>query len=217
MGYYYGSYFTAELKDCIKIAERTFRKDKQRSKLCGLIFAHPESKFAQNNILPMINYWNFRSKNHIDFYFLGYLGDPNISDSEFSPNIPREFNDEIFIEAIEEIENNTTWQYNGNPTMPLCRTMIIDFEYGKFDFKKIVEFDFTKTEKEDIYDSVNSLFEELIRASKDSKFKEVDFDLVQTLYSDGIAKSVIETILDNLPLKLGRLFKLGESIRVIKS
>ncbi len=64
-----------ELREAFR--ERYRRRDVN---ITGIMFARPESVFAQKEILPHIDYWHHRSDNYTDFFCPGYEPDLPPSD-----------------------------------------------------------------------------------------------------------------------------------------
>src|SRR5205807_7108953 len=44
------------------------------SGLAALVFANAKKPFVKSEILPLVNYWNYRSKDHASFFFVGFVG-----------------------------------------------------------------------------------------------------------------------------------------------
>lgn len=215
---FFGGYFTADINQVFALLKNNLSNSEKKSRLCGIVFAHEDNEYSKSKLIPMIDYWNYRSKEFVDFFFLGYLGDDNQGDSEFSPILPDDkFDNKAFVEAIEYFESNCKWKYSGQPTMLLCRGYLTDKWQSNLDLKSVIEIDFIQAEKEELISSAESIFESIIRATKENAFSAIDFDFLKNIYGKPLAKSLIRTILENLPIDVSRLFNTATALKIISS
>jgi hypothetical protein len=91
-------------------------------RMVGIVFARPTSQLAKAEIIPQIPDWHYRSGNHIDFYFAGYItlflsGYSTTPPHFVSVPVPGRgdwlYNSELFNKFRQEIEAKTTWLYSG--------------------------------------------------------------------------------------------------------
>lgn len=211
-------YFVADINQIFAILEKNLNTSEKKSRLCGIVFAHQKNEFAKSKIIPFVEYWNYRSKEYVDFFFLGYLGDENINECEFTDVPPEEiFSEKHFNQALDYFEKNSTWKYSGQPTMLLCRGYKNDIGQTKLDLRSMIEIDFIRAEKQGLIESVESFFEEIIRVSQKHEFVKIDFDFKKNIYGKPLAKSLIKTIFENLPIDFSGLFNTASAIKIISS
>jgi len=198
-----GGYCVPEMSEVFYLIKTNLHNSNIKSRLCGFVFAHEVNEFSKSKIIPMVEYWNSRSQEYVDFYFLGYLGTGC-------------FFNRSFIEAIEYFETNTKWEYNGSPTMLLCRSFINDNGNGGLDLISLIEIDFIQAEKNELIESVDALFESIIRSSKKGEFIRFDFDFLKQIYGKPLANSLIKTIFENLPIKnISKIFNITSGIKIL--
>ncbi len=246
---YFGGYFIADISEIYSMLESKLNKSGVNSRLCCIIFAHAENEVSKSKIIPMVDYWNYRSKEHVDFFFPGYIGDKNLGNSKYTSNTIKEepydnvtkellielakkspeiwgdispeknknFDSKVFVDTLDFFKKNSKWEYSGNPTMLLCRGFIDNKGDAKLDLKTFLQIDLFKIEKEEATNTIDSLFESIIRTSEKKDFSEINFDFVKEIYGKSIVKSLIRTIFENLPIKTSLLYNSASIIKIIKS
>jgi hypothetical protein len=111
---------------CAQLAVR-FDKDYKRQdvNLTGLIFAHPQARFAEAEIVPRIGNWHYRSDNVTDFFCAGF-------GNGTGPRAPKDrykvkalhragwwFSDKAFDGFVRDIEARSSWKYTGGADLLL--------------------------------------------------------------------------------------------------
>ena len=111
---------------CSVLANR-FRTAYQRKdvNLTGLIFANPQSRFAEVEIVPQIDNWHYRSDNVTDFFCAGFGNGKG-------PRAPKDrykvkalhranwwFSDKAFDGFVRDIETRCSWKYTGGADLLL--------------------------------------------------------------------------------------------------
>ena len=212
------AHLTPNISQVLYLLKNSLNNSKINYRLCGIVFAHNKNEFAKSNIISMIDYWNCRSKEYVDFFFLGYLGKEKQGDSNFLSTRPEDkFDNRAYVGAIDYFESNSKWAYKGNPTMLLCRGSIDEMGKARLDLRSLIEIDFMQAQKEGLINSVDSLFESIIRVSKKHEFVEINFDFVKKIYGKPLANSMIKTILENLPIDVSRFFNTVSALKIITS
>ncbi|PYT45347.1 MAG: hypothetical protein DMG45_01835 [Acidobacteria bacterium] len=120
------AHFVADLRQIRDKLTADLTRAGKTAGLAALVFANARKPFVKSEILPLVNYWNYRSKDHASFFFVGFVGDEE-DDSEFSAKINPEdsFVERVFVETIEHFENNTSWKYRGDTPLILCRGYLL--------------------------------------------------------------------------------------------
>lgn len=200
---------------CAKLTADLIRTGR-RTALMAVVFAHPKLKFAENAILPLVPYWNYRSRDYITFFFPGYQGDSHSrGDSHFAPILDPEncFHDALFVDTVETFEGKSSWRYPGRSSILISRAVLkqnvsTKEKWAFPDFSRVVEFDLEAAVEDEVISSVEKFFESLIRFAKsypDGNRMPGDRELVYGLAESG---------LENIPIKgLRRILKVIEHLR----
>jgi hypothetical protein len=97
---------------------------------CCILLAPRFSKVSQDEIIPRIGYLDQRSGKHVHFYCAGYGGYwhsdvvpdmENIGPVKYQDGtmIPWAFSQSLFAAFVDELENVTTWRYEGGTELIL--------------------------------------------------------------------------------------------------
>ena len=100
-------------------------------RIVGIVFCQPSSYMSTSELRPSIEYFNYRSGEHVNFYFAGYYAEGNTWN--FDPN---DFN-----ECRNEIQKACSkWRYSGGTDLILCNTKydakaksaVLDYETAEY-------------------------------------------------------------------------------------
>ena len=89
------------------------------SKLAGLLFCHPGARLTQAEIIPHLTHFHLRSGLGADFYCMGYGADwppHHYVDQAVVAKAGAQtwqFSEQAFSEAIDELQQQTRWNYSG--------------------------------------------------------------------------------------------------------
>lgn len=114
-----------------KIWEDSFPFDLSKTvSFRGILFARPESKLSNTQIIPTLPYFDLDSGQVFNFWCVGY----RISDVSSRPvavikGKKWEFDLERFVEVKQDFEKHTRWQYGGGADLILCNE-ILDINKG---------------------------------------------------------------------------------------
>jgi hypothetical protein len=95
------------------------------SKLVGILFCFPDSKFGKEEILPFLGYFNLRTAEIVDVYCAGYgIGHKPDSypDGRIIPSVAGEnwwFDETTFNAIRQELEEKSKWNYSGETDLIL--------------------------------------------------------------------------------------------------
>lgn len=83
------------------------------TRIVGLVFCQLNSQIGREEILPSIDYFNFRSGNNVNFYFLGYH-------RSTGPDKAWGFDAADFNECRKGMEASSKWRYSGGTDLILA-------------------------------------------------------------------------------------------------
>jgi hypothetical protein len=193
-------------------------KSKQRSRLAVIVFANERKPFVKNEILPLVPYWNYRSRDHVSFFFVGHSGDASVDESGYYP-ATTSFDDETFANVIEEFENRSNWDYRGDTPLIICRGYL---RYHKntgeprafLDLDdSVIEFELERALRIGVADSIESVFEAIIKAAKETPGGKVQWKLSAALGGRALSGAILEAVSSKLP-GARRVFDAVRSFRV---
>ncbi|OXB04998.1 hypothetical protein [Flavobacterium pectinovorum] len=168
-----------------KVVGYSFKYDKNKSKIVGLLFAQPDS-FTQDEILKKVDYYNNRSKETIDFFCVGHQ--PQM----FEPNLPVvtivdgenwTFNSKTFNQLRIQTEEVTNWEYSGSVELVLFNAYLEDSnDKVKLDFSDAISIDLVQAKNEELINSVSEIFERIFKIAEtittDNPTKEMSIKLI---------------------------------------
>ena len=138
-------------------------------RMVGLLFARPDDPLAQAEVLPNLDYFHYRSGNHIDFFCAGYDGYTGRGKNQGyrKVNKGRElkwgFSEQMFISFVKEIKGKSTWKYSGDPDLILSNA---HYDAAKreayLDLKNRVQCKLKRMKDIGAITSVTSFFEDII-------------------------------------------------------
>lgn len=180
--------------------------------LTGLVFAVPDSPFAQAEILPFVDTWHHLSDNVTDYFCAGF-------GAGSGPKRPKDahpvdevrigdwwFSAERFVEFVRDVEARTTWTHSGGADL-LVSTVRYDpaTREARFDFRSAIALDLDAAKKDRAFASASHLMSSLFRFAADINDSTTD---PAYEYSDRqglrIAKrTLLEWAMEALPKSLG--------------
>jgi len=177
--------FPANFPALLEAIGQKLAKQKQRRSLTALVLAHPADDFVTDQVLPRLRFWHLRSGDAVDFVFFGY-STPPFKDGQDGMLIPQlaEFDDRMFIQAIEHLEATTTVTYSGR-TMLLLTVAEMVGEVTLFNFDWVVDFDIEGLIKDGAIADVRTLFEDIIRLAKHHPADDSIWMISESLSDDG--------------------------------
>ena len=191
------------------------------SGLVVVVFANARKKFSQDEIHPLVPYWNYRSRDYVSFFFPGYVGDESGDNSEYSTvfDPSATFDQATFTETIEQFERETNWIHQGDTPIVICRGFL---QYDKrtkepralLDFHSIIELELERAIRNDAIDSIDVFFEAIIKAGKETPGGDVQWKLAASLGASALRKTLVEAITSALPPGAKHIF---DAIRFFRS
>lgn len=202
----FSAHFVADIGQIRDKLTSELVRTNQSSRLAAIVFANGSKGFVRSEIVPLVEYWNYRSKDYVTFFFVGYVGDDSAEDSEFvrASLHPDAFDEKSFVEAIESFEQESTWKYRGDTPLILCRAFL---RYHKttgepkafLDLSSIIEFELEHALREKAIHSVDSFFELVILVAKETPGGSLEWKLSDKLGARALGDALVEAILGKLP------------------
>lgn len=137
----------------------------------AVIFGSPACKAMKEDILPSLEYFNFRSGKALDMFCMGYMVPQGTM--AFSPD---NFNQKAFHLAIMEFEELSRWQYSGETDLLLLNAYQYE-EAGRkhvdLDFGTVFDVTLENAVKDGLIQSTRQYLEELMRYARDYKGEDL--------------------------------------------
>lgn len=161
------------------------------ARIVGILFIHPESAIAKNDILPRLDYYHYRAGSTTNLFCMGYGAEwPECQflDRKEVGVIKNEkwyFSSESFNEIRAEFEKCTTWNYSGESDLLILCTKNVK---GKriLDFKKALVCQLESLINSNSIESIPKFLEEIFRLSELNS--SINTELISDLHALKIAK-----------------------------
>lgn len=191
---------------CDVLTRELVRRGRNRS-LAVAVFASAHDKFTKEHLLPHVEYWNCRSREWVDFFFPGYLGDdtPSADFVTVNDHEDKGFDEKTFVKAIEQFEQSG-WHYPGRPSVVIFESVLkrraSDGKQRAFpDLSSYIDFAIEEAISDKAIDSVEVFFERLIRFAKTHSDTNEHWRLSDVVAGESIVKALGDAIFENLPAK----------------
>lgn len=189
--------------------------------LTGVLLARPENKTTQEQVLPNLDHWHWRSGDHTQFFCIGYSPVLPHHDSKPVATVAGSqwyFSAESFNEVLADIERQTKWRYRSGCYLILANAR--SFEQARrayIDYSKAMVVNLGALVKSGAFESADELAEIFFEFA--SKLAESDAVDPIWEFSDkaGLAvlrKSLVESFLDYLPKRLQEFFARSKELAV---
>jgi hypothetical protein len=141
---------------------------RDKVKLVGLLFMHPNSELAKKDIIPRLGSYNQRSAEFTDFFFAGYGAwwpkgkHPDEVDIASVDGRPWKFSDSAFEAFRRQLTQRTSWKYSGETDLILATARFIEgSDKAEIDFSQCITCCLEQLLRGKAIDSVPSLFERI--------------------------------------------------------
>ena len=201
---FYSTHFVATSSQIQQKLARDLVGAGQDSRLTAIVFANSDKPWVAKEIIPLINYWNYRSKTYVTFFFVGYIGDENadeytdiIADNE----ITAKFDAKSFVNLIELFEKRTDWKHEGDTPIILCRGYLNkgDTDKAHLDFQEVIEFKIEEILRNGAILSVESFFETLIQTAEAIPGGQCHWKLSDVLGAKTLGRGIIDEVFKRIP------------------
>jgi hypothetical protein len=199
---FFDAVFVADIAEIEEMLARDLTKSHRDSQLAALVYANARKEFVRTSILPLVPYWNYRSRDYVSFFFVGYDGDIRINESDFytATHPESSFQEQIFVSAIDQVEGRCGWRYRGDTPLILTRAYLDrDAGLGRLDLESVVELELERALRDDAIDSVESFFEAIISAAKDTPGDDVHWRLSDSLGARALGDALVDAVASKVP------------------
>ena len=190
-------------KDVIEALTDAFKRrhdsdSPTRIRMVGLVFAPPRSRLAENQIIPQLDDWHYRSGKHIDFFFAGYAGPhppmkgyisvqgPNQSDWLYSP--------EYFGSFRQKIMRRTNWEYSGEPELLLLNARYSEAQGAKLDFSGVIRCRLDEMLRDGAIVSVGHFFEQIFNYAESESGLDPTWGFSDNMGRNGLMSVVLSLL-----------------------
>lgn len=146
-------------------------------RMVGLLFARPDLKLAQEEIIPSLKHFHHRSSQNIDLFCAGYGAYwenwidvyPDQKAITVIEGVTWQFSSNQFIAFQREIESKTKWRYSGGVELLLANAKFDNkTQTPSIDFNSALVCLLDQMKKDGAIVSVPSFFEEIFRFAENA-------------------------------------------------
>lgn len=141
----------------------------QWSKLVGILFCPPTRKLGKDEIVPNLEYFNYRSGSFVDFFCAGYGTGWKSSPPEKPVFVIKVngakwvFNVKEYNSLREELERVSRWQYSGETDLLLLAVRKKPEQAAYLDFSTAIACNLEQMQTDGAFTSVGAFFEQIFR------------------------------------------------------
>jgi hypothetical protein len=180
---------------------------RNKVKLIGILFMHPESSLSKGEIIPRMGLYNERAGEFTDFYFAGYGAYWPQSDYPDQRPVTKLdeiqwlYSDRAFNSFRRDIESKTRWRYSGETDLILTTARFSKSkEEPIIDFSQCIICCLEQILRDNATPSIPAFFESIFRfgesGSKSTAYEFSDIHLLNTSKT-----SLLEWILTRVGMK----------------
>lgn len=178
--------------------------------LTGILLARPEDSLTRDEILPHLDFWNYRSDYYTDFFCVGYLpqgitnSEPALRPVATVDGMEWVFSRRAFVDLLEDIERTAGLKYDGSPWLLLMNSYF-DGDHARLDYSRIVWVNFREAIADGAVSTPTQLAEYVFQfaksvnerphGSKDPAW-EVSDDLGRKVLKRGLKEALISVLPD---------------------
>jgi hypothetical protein len=184
--------------------------------LCCLLFAPLFSKVAKEGVIPRLGYLNSRSAEHVNFYCAGYGGYwssedypdmESVGDVQYPDGsvIPWAFSQRAFSDFVDEVENISTWHYEGETDLIILNDVGSLTDCLVFDIETMV--------KDGAIDRPSEIFEALLQFARSADRPGGALGFSDSRFPGILGKALVAAFSEG-PKALSKVWKSGRSFAV---
>ena len=191
--------------------------------ITGILFARPELKATQDQVLPNLDHWNYRSDYYTEFFCVGFTCYPPPSQRAAASVVTVAgtqwyFSAAAFNEVLVEIETQTNWRYRSG-----CYLVITNSRYDAqtqrayLDFRHAMSVDIARAVSSGAVESADELAERMFEFAKkinEGQTSDPVWEFSDTVGLVLLKKSLIDHLVDLLPTLAKAVFRRGENFVV---
>lgn len=186
--------------------------EQQNSKLIGILFCHPQSRLAKEEILGHLPFFHLRSGGAIDFFCAGYGAywpPEHHTDQEVAARINAEewlFSNNAFLQVIKELESESQWRYSGETELLLLPTAP-NSNRTPLRFESAIVCNLEAMSKDEAFTSVRSFFNKIFKYAEDRTATDPTWGFSDSQGLEVAGDLLKSTILSLLPSKVKAAYK----------
>lgn len=195
-------------------------KDTRNSKLVGILFAHPKTALAQSEIINHLNHFHVRSGEAADFFCVGYGAYwPEDHYADQSPVVKIEdvdwlFSELAFSKVIDELEEETNWQYSGETELLLISAIRDESGQTVLNYSNAIVCNLEAMAKDGAFSSVRAFFTDIFRYAKKHSASDPAWGLSDNKGITIGRSALKDAVLSLLPKSLKESYKKAEHYAV---
>jgi len=170
-------------------------------RMVGLLFAKDGTKAVKEELLPNLEYFNYRSGEHIDFFLVGWR--KGIDGWEFDPK--------AFVGLLSDIEAESAWKYSGGIDLIIANArLMMDPKMGYapcnafLDYGRAVVCDLDKMKKDDAIVSIESYFEDIFKFAENTKGDDPTWGFSNKKGKDVAGSALKRVLLSLVPVTISK-------------
>ena len=181
----------------------------KKVEMVGIIFSQPEHFVTKEEILPNLDYYNYRSGKNINFYFSGYgtsWSEENFPDKQFVIVIEGTkwyFSPNAFNKFRKEIESFSKWKYCGEVELLLINA-ITSSQSVDLNFSSCVTCNLDEMMRVNAIPSIKGFFEQIFQYAEQQKGTDPTWDFSDQMGLLRSQSALKRFILSLLPKNLGK-------------
>lgn len=190
------------------------QKTVQWSKLIGILFCLPSSDIATKEVLPNLEYFNYRSEFFVDFFCVGYATQPE--GAEHGPDIKAVaevggtkwiFNAAAFNHTRGELAERAKWKFSGETDLVLAVARKPKEQTAVIDFTTSISCKLEQMIRDEAITSVRAFFEQIFQFGELYSGSDPVFELSDKLGIRAGGNFLLEAVLTLVPEAVRKGYK----------
>lgn len=192
----------------------------RNSKLIGLLFCHPKSALGKAEIVDHLPHFHHRSGEAVDFYCVGYGAywpPEHFADQEPVTRIEGIewlFSELAFNRVVDELENETSWEYSGETELILLTARKDNNGEASLDYGSAIVCNLEAMSQVKAFTSVRAFFTDVFRFAKNNSDSDPTWGLSDNRGIKLGASALKEAVLSVLPKALSDAYSRGKHFAV---
>jgi hypothetical protein len=171
------------------------RAGSQSVRPIALIFGSPDCKAMKEDVLPRLQYFNWRSGEALDMFCMGYRVPKS---KDFSPKNPKNFDQKLFQLAVMEFEEKSRWHYSGQTDFLLLNAFMHE-EAGKkrvdLDFHTMFALTLEKAAQDRLIENARKFLEDVMQHARDESSKNLPSEMSDKVFLKSSGELLMEWFL----------------------
>lgn len=192
----------------------------RNSKLIGVLFCHPKSPLGKAEVVDHLSHFHHRSGEAVDFYCVGYGAywpPEHYADQKPVTRIEGVewlFSELAFNRVVEELENETSWEYSGETELILLTARKDNNGEASLDYGSAIVCNLEAMSQAKAFTSVRAFFTDVFRFAKNNSDSDPTWGLSDNRGIKLGSSALKEAVLSVLPKTLSDAYSRGEHFAV---